>query len=159
MSVPEVADLTPVHVAPFARRSRRRAIAVLVVLALAVLALLSQGLLHNLNYFETVAQAEAPRATLGTSELRLEGIVEAHTIARTNTGASFWITGGKYRVFVRAAGSPPQLFQANIPVVVVGHFVNAHAQRFTASQIMVKHSANYIAAHPKRVTAPNGTAR
>ncbi len=159
MSVPEVGDLTPVHVAPIARRSRRRSFAVLAVLALAVVALLSQGLLRNLNYFETVAQAEAHRATLGTRQLRLEGIVEAHTISRTNDGASFWLTGGKYRVFVRASGSPPQLFQANIPVVVVGHFVNAHAQRFNASQIMVKHSANYIAAHPKRVTAPNGTAR
>ncbi|MDE3009000.1 MAG: cytochrome c maturation protein CcmE [Acidobacteriota bacterium] len=159
MNAPSPVDLSPVRVADVARRSRRRTFAVLAVLALAVVALLSQGLLHNLNYFETVAQAEAHRATLGTRELRLEGVVEAHTIARTSTGASFWLRGGKYRVFVRASGSPPQLFQANIPVVVVGHFVNAHAQRFAANQIMVKHSANYIAAHPKRVTAPNGTTR
>lgn len=159
MSVAEANDLSPVSVPDVARRSRRRTIGVLVVLVAAVAALLSQGLLHNLNYFETVAQAETSRATIGTKEIRLEGIVDAHTITRTAFGASFYMRGGGYRVFVRASGSPPQLFRANIPVVVVGHFVNTHAQRFDAHQIMVKHSANYIAAHPRRVKAPNGTVR
>lgn len=159
MSDPEQSDLSPVTLPDVARRSRWRTIGVLVVLVGAVLALLSQGLLHNLNYFETVAQAETNRAKLGTQEIRLEGIVDAHTISRTASGASFYMRGGGYRVFVRASGSPPQLFQANIPVVVVGHFVNSHAQRFDANQIMVKHTANYIAAHPGRVKAPNGTVR
>ncbi len=159
MSDGKVSDLSPVTLPDVARRSRRRTIAVVVVLVAAVFALLSQGLLHNLNYFETVAQAETNRATLGTQVIRLEGIVDAHSITRTSSGASFTMRGGGYRVFVRASGSPPQLFQANSPVVVVGHFVNSHAQRFDANQIMVKHSANYIAAHPRRVKAPNGTVR
>jgi hypothetical protein len=30
---------------------------------------------------------------------------------------------------------------------------------FEGTQIMVKHSASYIAAHPNRVKAPNGTSR
>ena len=53
-------------------------------------------------------------------------------------------------------GSPPQLFQPNIPVVLEGHF---SGQQFLSDQIMVKHSAVYIGQHPGRVTAPDGSAR
>ncbi len=152
-------DLTPVAAPPSKRRGRRRTIGVLVVLALAVLALLSQGLLHSLNYFETIDQAMNSRARLGTETIRLEGVVEPHSIVRTSSGASFWMTGGGKEVLVDAHGSPPQLFQANIPVVVVGHFTSSTSDSFYGTQILVKHSASYIAAHPKRVKAPNGTVR
>lgn len=153
-------DLSPVDAPPLKRRARRRTIGVLVVLVLAVLALLSQGLLHSLNYFETIDQAMSARAKLGTSTIRLEGVVKPHTIERTSSGASFWMTGGQgQEVFVNAHGSPPQLFQANIPVVVVGHFTSSTSDRFYGTQILVKHTASYIAAHPKRVKAPNGTSR
>jgi cytochrome c-type biogenesis protein CcmE len=152
-------DLTPVAAPPSKRRGRRRTIGVLVVLALAVLALLSQGLLHSLNYFETIDQAMNSRARLGTETIRLEGVVEPHSIVRTSSGASFWMTGGGKEVLVHAHGSPPQLFQANIPVVVVGHFTSSTSDSFYGTQILVKHSASYITAHPKRVKAPNGTVR
>ncbi len=153
-------DLSPVAAPPSKRRARRRTVGVLVVLAVAVLALLSQGLLHSLNYFVTVDQAMAARARLGTSTLRLEGVVKPHTITRTASGASFWMTGGRgEQVFVQAHGSPPQLFQSDIPVVVEGHFTSATSDDFHATQILVKHSASYIAEHPNRVKAPNGTVR
>jgi cytochrome c-type biogenesis protein CcmE len=152
-------DLTPVAAPPTKRRGRWRTIGVLVVLALAVLALLSQGLLHSLNYFETIDQAMSSRAKLGTETFRLEGIVEPHTIDRTSRGASFWMTGGNKKVFVDAHGSPPQLFQSDIPVVVEGHFTSETSDTFIATQILVKHTASYIAAHPNRVKAPNGTVR
>jgi cytochrome c-type biogenesis protein CcmE len=133
---------------------------VLVVLALAVLALLSQGLLHSLNYFETIDQAMSSRAKLGTQTFRLEGVVVAHTIDRTSSGASFWMSGGHgEEIFVSAHGTPPQLFQSNIPVVVEGHFTSETSDRFYATQILVKHTASYISAHPNRVKAPNGTVR
>ncbi len=133
---------------------------VIALLVIAVGALLSQGLLKSLNYFVTVDQAWTQRHHLGTSTLRLEGVVEPGTISRTASGASFYIEGtGTRRYFVTAAGSPPQLFQANIPVVVVGHFASATSVDFLGSQIMVKHSSSYIAAHPGRVRAPNGTVR
>jgi len=153
-------DLTPVTPPSSRSRSRRRSIGVIVVLLVAVGALLSQGVLHNLNYFETVDQALAQRSTLGTRVLRLEGVVQKGTIKRTSTGADFILDGsGAKRVMVRAQGTPPQLFQANIPVVVVGHFNSVTAMAFTGTQIMVKHSANYIAAHPNRVKARNGSVR
>ncbi|MGB8180706.1 MAG: cytochrome c maturation protein CcmE [Acidimicrobiales bacterium] len=152
-------DLTPVAAPPTKRRGRWRTVGVLSVLVLAVLALLSQGLLHSLNYFETIDQAMSSRAKLGTATFRLEGVVKPHTIDRTSRGASFWMTGGNQEVFVNATGSPPQLFQANIPVVVEGHFTSATSDRFVATQILVKHTATYIAQHPNRVKAPNGTVR
>ena len=154
------ADLSPVEPPPSKNRSRRRSILVLAVLVLAVLALLSQGLLHSLNYFETVDEVFAHRASIGTEVIRLEGVVEPGSITRSSNGATFVLTDSKdQRVYVDAHGSPPQLFQANIPVVVVGHFTSATSHQFDGAQIMVKHSASYIAAHPTRVKAPNGTSR
>jgi cytochrome c-type biogenesis protein CcmE len=152
-------DLSPVAVPPSKRRGRWRTLAVLVVLAIGVFALLSQGLLHSLNYYETIDQAMSSRSQLATTTFRLEGLVKAHTITRTSSGASFYMTDGKNEVFVTAHGSPPQLFQANIPVVVVGHFVTATSDTFYCTQIMVKHSAAYIAEYPNRVKAPNGSVR
>jgi len=159
--VPEPAiDLAPVAPPKSTSSSRRRTIGVLVVLAIAVLALLSQGLLHSLNYFDTVDQVLASRAKIATSTIRLEGVVKAHTIVRTSSGASFWITGsGTNEIYVISHGTPPQLFQADIPVVVVGHFSSKTSLTFEGTQIMVKHSASYIAQHPTRVKAPNGSVR
>jgi cytochrome c-type biogenesis protein CcmE len=152
--------LTPVEPPASKSRSSRRSLGVIAVLVIVVVVLLSQGLLKSLNYFETVDQALSQRTTLGTKVIRLEGVVELGTISRTNSGASFTITGsGTHHVVVTAQGSPPQLFQANIPVVVVGHFVSATSLDFAGTQIMVKHSSTYIAQHPNRVKAPNGTSR
>ncbi len=156
----EPLDLTPVAPPKSPSRSRWRSMGVLAVLVIAVIALLSQGILHSLNYFETVDQALAHRAKIGTEVIRLEGVVKPGSIERTSKGASFVLSGTEDRqVFVDAHGSPPQLFQADIPVVVVGHFTSATSLDFDGSQIMVKHTATYIAAHPGRVKAPNGTSR
>lgn len=152
-------DLSPVAAPPTKRRGRWRTIGVLVVLVAAVVALLSQGLLHSLNYFETIDQAMSSRAKLGTQTFRLEGVVKPHTIERNADGASFWMTDGTQEVYVNAHGSPPQLFQADIPVVVEGHFTSETSDTFYGTQIIVKHTASYIAAHPNRVKAPNGTVR
>ena len=153
-------DLSPVSPPKSSSRSRWRSIGVLVVLALAILALLSQGLLHSLNYFETVDQVLAKRASFGTEVIRLEGVVKPGTITRTSVGASFVVTGsGSKQVYVEAHGSPPQLFRAAIPVVVVGHFTTSTSLVFDGTQILVKHTASYIAAHRARVKAPNGSVR
>jgi cytochrome c-type biogenesis protein CcmE len=71
------------------------------------------------------------------------------------------MTSGSTKVPVVNTGSPPQLFGANIPVIAVGHFngTSLTGLSFVSNQILVKHSSNYIAAHPGRVTAPNGSKR
>ncbi len=123
-------------------------------------ALLAQGLLSNLNYFETVDQAFAHRASLGTRDFRLEGLVVKGTIIRTVRGADFTMQGShQHQVLVVEVGQPPQLFQSDIPVVVDGHFSSAHSVTFLADQIIVKHTSSYVATHPRRVKAPNGSVR
>jgi cytochrome c-type biogenesis protein CcmE len=160
VALADAADaLAPVAPPPRPRR-RRRVVGALVVLGLCALALVGLGLARNLNYFETVDQALSHRSGLGTSDFRLEGVVAPHSIERTAAGAAFTLTGGDGRsVSVRCAGTPPQLFQARIPVVVVGHFSSSTSTLFLGSQIIVKHTASYIAQHPSRVRAPNGTTR
>jgi cytochrome c-type biogenesis protein CcmE len=118
--------------------------------------LLVRGLSGSLDYFETVDQAMSQKAMLGTRDFRLEGLVVPGTVHRAGDGVTFVAAGNRDRVLVVNTGDPPQLFQPDIPVVVVGHF---SGETFLSNQVIVDHSASYIEAHPKRVEAPNGTTR
>jgi cytochrome c-type biogenesis protein CcmE len=103
-----------------------------------------------------VDQAVASKAMLGTKTFRLEGLVVPGSVHRRPGGIDFVAAGGKHKVDVVNTGNPPQLFQPNIPVVVVGHFAGS---TFVSNQIIVDHSSQYVAQYPKRVRAPNGTTR
>jgi cytochrome c-type biogenesis protein CcmE len=119
--------------------------------------LIVKGLGSSLDYFETVDQAVQSKAMLGTKTFRLEGIVVAGTVRRHDGGVDFVAAGTKDRVDVVNTGNPPQLFQNNIPVVVVGHFAGA---TFVSNQIIVDHTAQYVAKYPNRVRgAPKGSTR
>jgi cytochrome c-type biogenesis protein CcmE len=141
------------------RRASKRLWLVFAVLAAAFTFLLVEGLGNSLDYFDTINQAFAQRATLGTTTFRLEGTVVPGTIQPTATGTSFSIAQGSHVVHVVNTGSPPQLFQPSIPVVVVGHFTTATSTNFASSSILVKHTSVYIAQHPGRVKANNGSVR
>jgi cytochrome c-type biogenesis protein CcmE len=138
------------------RKTSRRVLVVFALLLVAFVFLLVEGLGSSLNYFDTVDQAFAHRATLGTQTFRLEGDVVPGTIRSTSAGADFEVSEGANVVHVDNTGSPPQLFQANIPVVVVGHFTSATSTLFVSNSILVKHSATYIAQYPSRVRGKNG---
>ncbi|HEX4082472.1 MAG TPA: cytochrome c maturation protein CcmE, partial [Acidimicrobiales bacterium] len=138
-------------------RSKLRLLVVFAVLVGAVVFLLVEGLGSSLDYFDTVDQALAHKTAVGTTTIRLEGTVVPGTIRRTGTGADFVMSGGPGKtVVVHNVGSPPELFQTNIPVVVDGHFASAASTLFLSDQIEVKHSATYVAAHPTRVKGKNG---
>lgn len=124
----------------------------------AIAFLLVRGLDNALVYFRTADEAVANRAHLGNQDFRLEGVVVPGSVHQTRGGVDFSVTSKGVTVPVVNQGSPPSLFQANIPVVVQGHFLGS-GDTFSSDQIMVKHSAVYIAKHPGRVTAPNGTSR
>ncbi|MHB8330303.1 MAG: cytochrome c maturation protein CcmE domain-containing protein [Acidimicrobiales bacterium] len=141
---------------PGAHRMRARYLVVGAVLVGAFAFLLAKGLGGSLDYFETVDQALAHKATLGSRTFRLEGLVVPGTVERTGSGVDFVAAGTTRRVLVENFGNPPQLFQPDVPVVVVGHFVG---DTFVSSQIIVDHSAQYVEQHPNRVRAPNGTTR
>jgi cytochrome c-type biogenesis protein CcmE len=138
------------------RRQRRRLIVVGAVLVAAFVFLIVKGLGSSLNYFETVDQAVQSKAVLGTKTFRLEGLVVPGSVHRHDGGVDFVAAGTKDRVNVVNTGNPPQLFQNDIPVVVVGHFSGA---TFVSNQIIVDHTAQYVAKYPNRVRAPNGTTR
>lgn len=153
-------SLEPQVAAPERQRaSRGRLLAVLGVLVAAVGVLLFLGLSSSLNYFETVDAAVAKRASLGTKTIRLEGTVKKGSVERTDTGATFTLEGRDHEVRVVNSGTPPQMFQGSIPVVAVGHFSPGEPVTFRSNEIMVKHSSSYIADHPDRVKAKDGTVR
>ncbi len=140
------------------RRTSRRVLAVFALLAAAFVFLLVEGLGSSLNYFDTVNQAFAQRHLLGTTTFRLEGTVVPGTIRATSTGSDFNICQGPHVVHVVNTGSPPQLFQASIPVVVVGHFTSDTSRDFVSNSILVKHSATYTSQHQNRLNAAAGQA-
>jgi len=152
--------LPPVEPQRRTSNPKGRLIVVCMLLAAAVALLLYKGLLSSLNYFDTVDQALNHRAQIGTTSIRLEGVVVPGTVRPTSTGASFSISGADGRsVEVVNVGSPPDLFKANIPVVVVGSFTTASSSLFDSNQILIKHSASYVAQYPGRVRAPDGSTR
>ena len=141
---------------PGPARHRWRYVTVAVVLLGAFTFLVAKGLGGSLNYFDTVDQAVSQRATLGDRTLRLEGLVVPGTVVRTANGVAFVAAGTHHRIRVENTGSPPQLFQPNVPVVVVGHFSGSE---FLSDQIIIDHSAQYIEQYPSRVRAPDGSTR
>ncbi len=147
---------------PEQHRQRRRVGVVGVVIVAAIGFLVFKGITSAIVFFKTANEAVAQRATLGDSTFQLEGTVVPGTIHSLGggTGAivSFAVESSGVKIAVTNTGSPPQLFQAGIPVVVVGHFVGT-TDRFASDQILVKHSNAYIAAHPNRVKALNGSTR
>jgi cytochrome c-type biogenesis protein CcmE len=118
--------------------------------------LLVKGLGSALDFYLPADQAMAQKATLGDKTFNLEGVVAPGSIHATTEGVDFVVASGDVRLPVANTGSPPQLFQANIPVIAVGHF---SGDSFVSDQILVTHSSTYIAEYPQRVTAPNGTKR
>lgn len=138
------------------RHPRWRLVVVGAVLVGAFGFLLAKGLGSSLDYFETVDQAVHSKVMLGTKTFRLEGLVVPGSVHRSASGVDFVAAGSRDRVDVVNTGNPPELFQPDIPVVVVGHFVG---DTFVSNQIIVDHTAQYVAKYPNRVRAPNGSTR
>ncbi len=124
----------------------------------AIAFLVVKGLTTSIVYFKTADQAVADRAQLAGQSFRIEGLVVPGTVRTHESTVDFTIESKDVRVQVVNHGSPPELFRAGIPVVLQGQF-QGPGNRFVSDQILVKHTATYIAAHPDRVTAPNGTKR
>jgi cytochrome c-type biogenesis protein CcmE len=127
--------------------SRRRQIAAVLVVLGAVAFIVAEGLNNATVYFKTANQAVADKAALGTSRFRIEGTVEPD-VRQVGTTTQFSIYAGGVAVPVVDTGQPPQLFKAGVPVVLEGHW---QGSIYAADQIMVKHSADYVEAHPDRL--------
>jgi cytochrome c-type biogenesis protein CcmE len=127
--------------------SRRRQVVAVAVVGAAFGFLAYQGLSNATEYFYTADQAVAKQASLGTQPFRIEGTVEPG-VTHTGAGTTFDIVANDVSVHVVDSAQPPELFKVGIPVVLEGHWQGAY---YAADQIMVKHTASYVEAHPSRL--------
>lgn len=148
---------TPRRQSPGRNRGVKRSAVVLGVLVLAAMSFIFyKGLTSALVYFYTAQQAIDNKGSLGTSVFKMEGVVVPGSIQSTNLGVDFSVQFNRTVVPVVEVGVPPQLFQPSVPVVVVGHFSSTQSNEFLSNKIMIKHSSNYVAAHPNRIKNPGG---
>jgi cytochrome c-type biogenesis protein CcmE len=129
--------------------SRRRQVAAALIVSGAIGFVVTKGLTSASSYFLYTNQAVAQRASLGTKPFRIEGTVE-HDVRRAGADTDFTIFSHGVAVPVVSSGSPPELFKPGIPVVLVGHWA-ASGPTYESTQIMVKHTADYVEAHPSRL--------
>jgi cytochrome c-type biogenesis protein CcmE len=114
------------------------------VLAIVAIVLLAVELSGNVVYFRTVTEAVADRKELGTDRFRLAGAVMPKTIQETQRGVNFDVTDGTTIASVHHTGDPPDLFKANAPVVVEGHWQSTQpGAAFVSDRILIKHGSEY----------------
>jgi len=111
--------------------------------------LVFQGLGNATVYFRTADEAVAQRSTLGTRRFRLEGIVVSGSVSESRGDVAFRVANNGVEVPVVHRGDPPEMFKPDVAVVLEGHF---QGQAFASDRILVKHSENYVADHPERVS-------
>lgn len=156
-------DLTPRPAATRRRRGRWSMVVlgvVVVVIAWLVWSLLSGASL----FFRNVDQAVAERDELGEQRFRLQGTVVAGSVVETTVdevpAVAFTVRYDCVLADVVHVGSPPQLFQDDIPVVLEGHWaaeadtmtgVDSFALGandgyvFASDDMLVKHDNEYVA--------------
>jgi len=132
------------------RRNKRPIVAGVVVIA-ALGFLIGRGLDNATLYFRTADEAVAQRQALDNKRFRLEGTVVPGTIASNGTFTDFVIASKATSVHVHNEGQPLGIFQENIPVVLEGKFASG-SNLFESDRIMVRHSAEYKADNPDRVS-------
>jgi cytochrome c-type biogenesis protein CcmE len=101
------------------------------------------GLSDSLVYYLTPTEAVEQQADFPDGErLRLGGLVEAGTVSDTADGVSFAVSDGATSVQVIHTGTPPQLFQEDIGVVVEGAWTG---DEFHSDLLLVRHDEQYRA--------------
>lgn len=140
------APTAPAHGAitgPVRRRallgSRRRQLLAGAVIAGAIGFLVAQGLGNATQYYKTVPQAVADRASLGRAQFRIMGTVDSD-VRQVAGRTQFSISYADVTAQVIDQKEPPQLFKPGVPVVLEGHWAG---NVFQSDLIMVKHTAVY----------------
>ena len=142
-------DLTPRDAGT--ERSSRRWLTVAVVVALVAGFgfLVVRGLGDAAVFFKNADEAVAERDELGDDRFRLQGTVMAGTLAETVDGVEFVVGFNGAEVAVRHSGSPVELFQESIPVVLEGHW---DGDVYASDWMAVKHTEVYIEENEDRVS-------
>lgn len=140
--------------APTSSLRRRRSPWIYAVLAAVLVALgvvVYQGLTSASLYFYNADEAVAKQVELGDRRFRLQGTVLGDSVRPRADGVDFKVAFGDVSVDVRHVGDPPELFQPGIPVVLEGRWHDSGA-RFDSDTMRVKHSEQYQADNPSRVS-------
>jgi cytochrome c-type biogenesis protein CcmE len=161
-------DLTP-RVPPAARRRRKRpwALVALIAVVVALLVVVFNGLGDATLFFRNADEAVDQRSTLDDRRFRIQGRVVDDSIVPTDTGVDFVIAWNDTEVAIAHQGDPPDLFQANIPVVLEGHWARVGDESdavapsdgvptedgwyFASDRFFVKHEEVYVEENPDRV--------
>jgi cytochrome c-type biogenesis protein CcmE len=133
--------------APARSGSQRRLWIASAVILAALGFLVFRGLGNATVFFKTADEAVHDRADLGARRFRVEGVV-LDDVRQAGNAVSFTIENNGVRVPVVHQGDPPELFKANIPVVLEGRWQGDH---YASDRIMVKHTESYRVKNPERV--------
>lgn len=145
---PTELDLTP-STAEERPRRRWRNWAILGVLGVIAGFVLFQALTSARVFFLNVDEAVAQREELGSEVFRLQGTVVEEPSTDPDGALRFTVAFGGEETEVRHVGDEPSnLFRLGQAVVAEGRW---DGQEFRSSQVLVKHSEEYIEDNPARV--------
>jgi cytochrome c-type biogenesis protein CcmE len=119
---------------------------VLVIGALGIV--LFNGLTNAALFYYNVDEAVAKHDQLADKRFRMQGNVIKGTIHKTDGGVTFVIAYKDAQVKVVNSGAPPELFNAEIPVILEGQFDGAE---FHSDQILIRHDSSYDEKNKDRV--------
>ena len=126
------------------KRTRLFMVGAFVVAGIAFAVIAGSGINKNLVYYWTPSDLLANGDKAYGASIRLGGMVAPGSIKKLGGSAvEFDVKDGKNIVHVKTSTVPPQMFRANIGVVVEGTMVRGGY--FQSSRLMVSHNNEYKA--------------
>jgi cytochrome c-type biogenesis protein CcmE len=118
-----------------------------------------QGLTSASLYFYNADEAVEQRAELGDKRIRVQGAVTRDAEAIDDDHISFTIEFNDVAIEVLHDGTPPELFEVGIPVVLEGRWSQVPTDHrgpepdvpFLSDEIIVKHDETYEAENEGRL--------
>ena len=145
-------DLSPRPVsdaAPSGRPQRRWV--PIVVIGLVLIAggvIVTQFLRSAVDYYCNADEIGVRSGCDADRRLRVQGIVDAGSVASVDGDTAFTITFNDVTLPVRYDGQPGGIFKQCMPVIVHGRL---EGDTFMGDDIEVKHDSSYQAANPERI--------
>lgn len=100
-----------------------------------------RGIGENTVFYLTPSEAIARRAEFGNGErFRVGGLVKAGSVEKEGDDYVFEMTDGGATIPIRLTSTPPQLFSADLEVLVEGAW---RGPTFVADLLLVKHDETY----------------
>lgn len=131
------------------------AIAVIAIALVGGGVIVTQFLTSAIDYYCNVDEVGSRDGCEGDRRMRVQGIVEQHSVKEVNGSTTFSMTFNMKNLNVVYQGDPGGVFQECIPVVAHGRLVNG---KFESDRIEVKHSNQYVEKNETRMDRANSEA-